>query len=240
MTAVVAGVLLGLAGSLHCVAMCGPLMLAARGRPGPGRGWSAWAVYQSGRLAVYLTLALAAGTAGGILATAGFGRALSVAAGVGMLLAAAPRVRSVGRRALPTPAWSRMAASLGSRIWQAGRERPMRTQLFAGVLNGLLPCGLVYTAVVAALAIGTLEGALLLMTAFGFGTLPALALVRMAASRAPIARRVAGPRVAQALLVVTGLLLIARGAVPVGTGAPGHDAHLPVVRAAVPYARPHH
>jgi len=55
-----AAFILGLTGSLHCVGMCGPLMLAA----GNGGRWESAFAYQSGRILVYILLGALLGTLG--------------------------------------------------------------------------------------------------------------------------------------------------------------------------------
>ena len=78
-----------------------------------------------------------------------------------------------------------------------------------GALNGLLPCGLLYTAVVTAGTLGPLEGALL-MLGFGAATLPALGSVVWLARRLP-RRHVNIRRIGATVTIAVGALLIVRG-----------------------------
>ncbi len=55
--------------------------------------------------------------------------------------------------------------------------KSMSSMFLIGILNGLLPCGLVYTAMIASVAYGSVTGAMTFMLFFGLGTLPMLALV---------------------------------------------------------------
>jgi sulfite exporter TauE/SafE len=80
-----------------------------------------------------------------------------------------------------------------------------------GALNGLLPCGLVYGAVTAAMALGRPWDGALFITMFGIGTTPTLALIWMASSAMPAPIRARLRLAAPCALAITGLLLIARG-----------------------------
>ena len=86
-----AGLMLGLVGSAHCAVMCGPLV-ALGAAHGPRRSRVAAAagvaLYQAGRLGVYLVLGVVMAAAGDLLARSGFSRALSASAGAGLLWSA--------------------------------------------------------------------------------------------------------------------------------------------------------
>ena len=77
---------LGLLGSLHCAAMCGPLMLALPVPPGgPARFIAGRSVYQLGRVTTYCLLGLIAGLVGQSIFLAGLQRTLSISLGVTIL-----------------------------------------------------------------------------------------------------------------------------------------------------------
>jgi uncharacterized protein len=213
MTAFLAGLLLGVAGSGHCLVMCGPLVLAVERRASGNWIPSSMLVYHAGRLLTYQALAVAAGLAGRGLALDGLGRILSVACGVLILIAAAgvPRPAIAGRfRA----AWSRALVQASMAAGRVTRTRPLSGQLLAGALNGLLPCGLAYTAAAAALALGGVTQAALFMAGFGSATLPALFSVSFSAAALPASVRARLRRAAPLALALTGILLIVRGLVP--------------------------
>lgn len=231
---VVAGALLGLLGSGHCVGMCGPLVLAVGL---PARGASAGVrlvhvvTYHMGRIATYALLGLVAGAAGSAIALAGLGRVLAVAGGV-LLVAAALGPGLLRRQYSWTGAWIGAAARAGAlaRGWQAGH--PLAGRFGAGLANGLLPCGLVYAALATALASGSVGGAVLTMTAFGAGTVPALAALSLSAAHLSIEWRRRLSRVAPIGLAIVGVLLIVRGLTPPHT-APAAATPAPAVQAHV-------
>lgn len=206
MTALAAGLLLGVAGSVHCVAMCGPLVLAVR----HARDARGVALYHGARVAVYAALGLLAGVAGHAVSALGLGRALSVVGGVALVAIALRRMgvaRGVGQG-------GRAARAIG-RAMRLARERtagrPRLAAMAAGALNALLPCGLVYAALAAAAATATVGGASGLMLAFGLGTIPALAALPLIARAFPSTWRSRLRLAAPAGLAIVGVMLIMRG-----------------------------
>jgi uncharacterized protein len=177
-----AALVAGAAGSVHCLAMCGGLsgalgLRARRNGAAPGRVFVHSAAYQIGRIASYGIAGALVGAFGGVLQAAfDFGRVALIArilAGL-ILIAAAIGVlfkwRPLGRLEL-----------LGGRLWNhiapLARAVPadgLRGSLLLGMIWGWLPCGLVYSMLlVAALAGSALMGAAT-MVSFGVGTAPAV------------------------------------------------------------------
>jgi sulfite exporter TauE/SafE len=213
MTALWAGLALGVAGSGHCAGMCGPLVLVANPRAGEGgRGATLGlhvALYHAGRVSTYVLLGLVAGGAGGIIAGAGLGRVLALAAGVVLIVTA---LRGAG---LPgTTGQGVLARAIAGALGRAGQwmRRHRLTGPFAfGAVNGLLPCGLVYAAVTAAAGLGNPSEALLFMAGFGLGSVPMLAAIALSGKglAAMLPRRIR--RIAPIAVAVAGLLLVVRG-----------------------------
>jgi len=217
MMTLLGGLALGVAGSAHCAAMCGPLvLLAGARRPGPGQpeGRVAWAGrtlrYHGGRVLVYGVLGSLAGVGGAAAARAGFGRTLAVLAGIALLLQAAA--------ALPWVSRGRAAQALAAGITRgvsaiagALRRRGVQGPFALGALNGLLPCGLVYAALTAAAGLGSLPQAIGFMLAFGLGTAPVLVFLGLASGAITAHVPVRVRRAAPAVLAIVGVLLIVRG-----------------------------
>lgn len=204
MTTALAGFVLGLAGSLHCAGMCGPLALFAR-RP----GHAPFFVYHASRIGVYLVLGGVAGWTGAAIAGAGWRSGLATAAGlvlIGQALGFPRRWRSAWRGRLT----SAIAARLATLSCAMPRQGVARSAVI-GVLNGLLPCGLLYAALAAAAGLGRSGAAVAFMAAFGIGSLPAFAALTYSAHavapRVPRRLRQAAP----IALAAVGLLLIVRG-----------------------------
>lgn len=201
--------LVGLLGSAHCVGMCGGFVaLLGAGGPGAARRQVAYFAGKTLTYSVYGALAGAAGFALGDL-FAGFGGVLSVGLGVAMVLAGLAVAGVAWGR---TGVVSRFALRLGPVIGRLVQSDRPGALVALGAVNGLLPCGLVYGMVaVAATSGGAAQGALT-MAVFGLSTIPALAVVGAFGSRLRPSGRVAMQRVAGVLVVLMGLLTVARGA----------------------------
>lgn len=203
--------LLGLAGSLHCVGMCGPLLLAfpvdASGRwPILGR----MLTYHAGRILTYAALGLLFGLLGQGVALAGFQQGLSVAAGIFMLTMAFAAWRAERLvKALPGfGAFTRWVQGLMGKLL---RQHPGGATFSVGLLNGLLPCGMVYAALAGAISTtGGTEGSVF-MALFGLGTLPLLLAVSVFGRALSLGARQKIRFVQPVLLTVAGLLLLHRG-----------------------------
>ncbi len=208
-----AAALLGLLTGAHCVSMCGPLVLAvsagARTRTWQSRLLHA-AIYHAGRVTTYVVLGLAAGLVGQMMVFAGFGRVLALAAGA--LLIVAGLIPGLTRL---SPSWAARWIGVAARAAGAARSlrdgHPVAAPFAAGMANGLLPCGMVYAALAAAVAAGSLERAAWTMAAFGAGTTPALAGLTLTAGQIPLVWRRPLSRLAPAGLVFAGVLLVVRG-----------------------------
>jgi sulfite exporter TauE/SafE len=208
----------GLLGSLgHCLGMCGPLVLLvglqskARGRA----GFAVHGLYHLARVAVYLVLGGIAGGIGSLLGlNSGLYRlasAVSLVLGLGVVLVGLiylgwmPLGRFEGAGAWLSKAMNR-ALGLGG-FWGA---------VLLGVLNGLLPCGLVYSSLLVAASTGRATTGALGMLVFGLGTIPALLGVGMGGGVLSVRVRQAMSRVAGVLIVLVGLQLMLRGAGALG------------------------
>lgn len=193
--------LLGLASSLHCVGMCGPLVLAL-----PGSSVWGTVLYHFGRLLVYAALGLLAGVLGWGVAGAGWQQPLSLVLGVCLLfmvLAQLPKLKKI----------TRIGSWLNKRMQPAFRRLwPLAQQpyglLALGALNGLLPCGMVYVALAAALLMPNTMGSMSYMFVFGLGTLPLLVALRMLRRRLPMLH---AQRWMQLTTLCVALLLLLRG-----------------------------
>lgn len=160
--------LLGLVGSLHCAAMCGPLVVAVSSARGTGLSFAtSRLVYNSGRIAIYCAIGLLFGAVGKTFVLAGFQRWLSLAAGAAILLGLLLSTRF----ALKTP-FAKGIMKLKSLFGRLLQRRTLASQFLLGTLNGLLPCGLVYIAAAGAATTLSPLGGALHMAAFGAGTLP--------------------------------------------------------------------
>ncbi len=200
------GLLLGIGGSLHCVGMCGPLVIAmAKLSPTSGTVAATWQ-RSAGRLTTYASLGLAAGAVGHNLDLLGWQERFSLGMGI-LLLIGLCTIRPFSQR-LGIPA---LVARL-SRAWQSQfRLATPSGQFTLGLIHGLLPCGLVYVALAGAAATAHPVLGALFMMAFGLGTLPLLWGCARIATRFQNFSRTWQPRIVPLLVGLTGVLLVLRG-----------------------------
>jgi sulfite exporter TauE/SafE len=168
-----AALLLGLAGAGHCLGMCGGIALALR--PDDRGRRSLPVAYHLGRVLSYTLLGGFIGGAAGAVGLAGWTVLLRVVAALLLL--------SMGLHILNVWRGVEYLERLGARLWQpiaplARRLLPPRhpgQALLLGALWGLMPCGLIYSALGwAAASGGSAPGSAVLMLLFGVGTLPAM------------------------------------------------------------------
>ena len=190
--------LFGLLGGLHCVQMCGPIVLVI----GPRR--SAQLAYHCGRILTYTALGALAGAAGGGLGIlgrmAGLAQGARIVSGAAMIVAGAVMLGFLRRPAL-------VHIQPASYTRAAGRLlRAPRGKLAVGLVLGFLPCGLIYAALLKAMDSATALSGAATMLAFGLGTAAALVALGFAAS-------FAGPwinRAAPFTVMLAGALLLWR------------------------------
>lgn len=203
---------LGLVGSLaHCVGMCAPfVMVVSRQYVVPTGRHAAMAAqlwYTAGRIVTYAMLGAMAASIGHVLDRAGafmgIQRVAAAMAGAALVLwALATLLDRGGRGANGGALFARVARGLKGRL----PPHP----LLIGLFLGLLPCGLLYSAVIAAAPRGgPLEGATALAV-FGAGTAPAM-LGLSFADRVFSGNRPLLNRVSQAFVLVMGLWYLWRG-----------------------------
>jgi len=158
--------LMGFLGSFHCIGMCGPIVLAL-----PSKGVQYKLLYNIGRTVTYVLLGLAVGAVGQGAAFAGLQQSLSV--GVGAVMLIIVLFTKYKQFDLPTNgALNTIYTGVKTKLSPLFKRRSFFAPLFIGVLNGILPCGLVYAALFTALSMGSLVGGANYMLFFGLGTIP--------------------------------------------------------------------
>lgn len=212
---------LGLVSSLHCVSMCGPLVLSYSLPLGARRfpeQIAAHAAYNAGRILTYSALGAIAGllgtTVGFVGNLAGFENAAAIAAGALMVIAGILMLDLVPSKKLqklnPLRYTSRFLKPLGSRISSAS----VGSKFSLGLMLGFMPCGLVYAALLKSMATGTWLAGAWTMTAFGLGT--ALSLLGLGIFSSALSLKISrwGNRLAAISVLLLGLLMVTRGVMP--------------------------
>ncbi|ANH81325.1 hypothetical protein A8C56_10315 [Niabella ginsenosidivorans] len=208
MEAVLIGMGLGMAGSLHCVGMCGPLALSLplshTGRI--GRVVSIL-LYNLGRTATYFLLGTLLGLLGHRMVITAYQQLFAVITGVIILIVL------IAGRYLPD-----VKLLNGFRLWLKralarflSRKNKPATFFMIGMLNGLLPCGMVYMAVASALLIGGPLQSGVFMAAFGMGTLPLMGLLMLTGHHVSFSLRNKMRKLPSYFMAVAAVLIILRG-----------------------------
>ncbi|MBS1858021.1 MAG: sulfite exporter TauE/SafE family protein [Acidobacteria bacterium] len=201
---------LGLVGSLHCLQMCGPIVLTWSVSLPRASALRAHLRYNAGRILTYMMLGAVAGAVGRAIGL--LGRMAGLASGVRILAGGAMVLSGIlmiglfntnGLIAIRRP--SRFSRWIGRNL--LGPERKFQL----GVLLGFLPCGLIYAALLKAVdSGGPVEGALT-MLAFGLGTAVSLLALGAASSLAGFHLSRWSTRLAALCVIATGALLLYRG-----------------------------
>jgi sulfite exporter TauE/SafE len=227
--------LVGLAGSVHCVGMCGgivsafsmapafPVAVVTQAAPRAADSAVRTMAYNTGRIGSYgLAGAIAGGLAGGARTLAGLTSLQVGGYWLANLMLVVLGLYLMG-------AWKGLTRLelLGQGLWS--RLRPLMSyilpldsplkMLALGALWGWLPCGMVYSVLLTAMLAGSAAGGASVMLAFGLGTLPMLLALGMSGARLRLALQRPRVRLAGGLLVLGfGLLGIARaaGGMPMG------------------------
>lgn len=216
----------GFAGSFHCLGMCGGFACAL-GRDPRGRGATVLRhlVYNSGRLTTYCFLGGLAGALGQAIcgpqglsvpmsdSLAPAQSALAITAGLLMICMALQffGLFNFAHRLSTGFGSSTLVKSLRSLLPASGLAAP----LALGVLNGFLPCPLVYAFVAKAASTGDAPHGVLTMMAFGLGTFPAMLMMGGIGRVLTPAWRRRGVRLAGVFILLLGLVTLGRGLLPV-------------------------
>lgn len=165
---------IGLFGSLHCIGMCGPIAIAL---PVPNTSNLSFIIgrflYNIGRVLTYSFLGAIFGLLGSRFVIAGFQQGISIALGVIILLVVLMPSK-YKKIVTQHPLILKLSSPLKESIGVLFKKGTFSSMFLIGILNGLLPCGLVYVALAGAIASGDAISGAAVMILFGLGTVPAM------------------------------------------------------------------
>jgi sulfite exporter TauE/SafE len=201
---------LGAMGSTHCLGMCGPIALSLP--PIKDTAFSRFfgtLLYNFGRVLTYSLIGIMVGSIGETFVMAGWQQGLSIVLGTILLLfILVPHAANFFHTEHFSLRWLKWIRNSIGKLFQ---QRTYASVFFIGLLNGLLPCGLVYIAVAGAIASGsTLNGAVF-MAFFGLGTLPMMWAIGFMGGMVSISLRKTLRKAYPFIVVLMGCLLILRG-----------------------------
>lgn len=220
----VSPLLFGLVGSVHCLGMCGPLVVAysLHLRPGdsakPSGVWPEGAAhhlaFHGGRL---LTYSLLGALAAGLVAIPSFHRVfaglmsgVSLGGGIVMLLFGLSLI-STRKVRFPSLSLPGQGPVMGRAYLRLLASRGLLPKAALGLFSGFLPCMFSFVMIVKAAASGSVLYGFFTMLLFGAGTVPVLFFTGFSASLLSFKLRILGARVAGGMVIAMGVMLIFRG-----------------------------
>lgn len=199
-----AAIILGLGGSLHCAAMCGPLVFSVQHNLGI-RGVSIPLIlYHMGRIGGYLVLGLLFSLIRVPLHLFHLQQYIALISGI-LLLLFVFKNRIPPVRSLLDKTSSALSKAMSG---QYGRQSRLPV---VGFLNGLLPCGLSYAAAAVSVGQTGLNNQLLFMLFFGLGTLPMFLIGSWVGSKLSFFQLKSINRYLRYSMMIAGVLLVLRG-----------------------------
>lgn len=201
----VSGLVLGLGASFHCLGMCGPLVMAV---PIKRTNTLTYAFgltqYHLGKMFSYAVLGLIVGLVGMSLQTFKSLQILSVVSGVFIIIFAWGKFIKISFGQRITQKFVRFSSGALRILFKS--EIPFKP-FFFGIINGLLPCGLVYIALMNSLVVGSPFQGALAMAFFGLGTIPVLTVARLVSGKIQWKTN----RLTPILITLVGLMIVFRG-----------------------------
>ena len=206
-----AAITLGLLGSFHCIGMCGPIALALPVHHYSSlKKYTGIIFYNAGRILTYTTLGLLFGLLGQSFFIGGFQQVISVSIGILLLLSVVlPRFRFFGSNS--TTFLYSFISSIKNSLGNLFNKKGLHFLFFIGVLNGLLPCGLVYLGIAGAIASGNYLRGAEFMFYFGLGTAPIMFSVALLGQFVSLKYRNAIRKTMPVMVSIMAIMLIIRG-----------------------------
>lgn len=211
MSILISAFILGIMGSVHCAGMCGPIAIALplHGNSLSGKIFGG-SLYNLGRTITYGIMGALFGMLGQGLALIGFQQKISVVMGSLMIISVLFPALFRNQYSMEK-SWISLVGKLKKTIGKMFSIRSFQSLFFIGMLNGLLPCGLVYMALAGAIGTGSAALGTLYMLLFGLGTIPMLLGISLAGNLLSLAVRKRINKLIPILVVVVGIFFILRG-----------------------------
>jgi sulfite exporter TauE/SafE len=202
---------LGFASGFHCIGMCGPIALSLGLTKKQATNYYLQNLtYQFGRIVTYSFLGAILGMVGKGFQMAGFQQYLTIGVGILLILMA---IFSFGGKdfASKIPFLSHFLLKVKMNLGKLLQKADYRSRFTTGILNGFLPCGMVYMALTASLASGGIWQSATFMALFGLGTLPFMFAIVLLGNLMTTAFRIKILKFVPVMMIVLGGLFILRG-----------------------------
>ncbi|MBN9336993.1 MAG: sulfite exporter TauE/SafE family protein [Chryseobacterium sp.] len=211
MTFIISAIGLGFASGFHCIGMCGPIALSmGLTKNQKANFYLQNLTYQLGRILTYSILGAVLGIIGQSFELAGFQKYLTVSVGILLIIMA---ISSFGGKDFATkiPFVSKALLKVKMKLGKILQRPDYKSRFATGILNGFLPCGMVYMALTASLAAGGIWQGSLFMLLFGLGTFPFMFTVVFLGNFITTTFRVKILRLIPVMMIFLGGLFILRG-----------------------------
>ncbi len=202
---------LGFASGFHCIGMCGPIALSlGLTKKQALNFYFQNLTYQFGRIFTYAFLGALLGIVGKGFEISGFQSYLTIIAGILLIVMA---VFSFGGKDFSSkiPFLSKLLMKVKLNLGKLLQKADYKSRFATGILNGFLPCGMVYMALTASLAAGGIWQSSLFMALFGLGTLPFMFAVVLVGNLISQNFRSKVLKVIPVMMIILGSLFILRG-----------------------------
>lgn len=198
---------MGFTGSLHCAGMCGPIVWVMPFQHLRGfKKALAIFLYHFGRISTYVVLGLVLQSFRGLFHPE-WQQRVSIILGILLLVLGVLSFFPNRVLKLNAPWAEQVKMLLGKLIGRPG----LSTFLFTGLLNGLLPCGLVYMALAASVSAAAPWEVAGLLYSFGLGTAPMLVAITLLKSKLSLLRLQHFKKMVPILMLTFGGLFVIRG-----------------------------
>ena len=201
----------GLVSRFHCIGMCGPIaMMLPVDRNNEAKKVTQIITYHIGKLTAYGILGLIFGLLGRSFYLAGMQQQLSIIVGVLMIVVALVPEKIFAKYNFSKPVY-KIISKVKSSLGQQFKNKSYKSLFTIGLLNGFLPCGMVYVAIFGAIAMQSVSLGVLYMLLFGIGTIPMLTAVIYISNVLSFSFRGTLQKIIPVVAVVIGMLFIIRG-----------------------------
>ncbi len=208
---------LGLAGSFHCIGMCGPIAFVLPvDRSSKSKLIFQTFLYHLGRIISYSLIGLLFGVIGKGLYLAGFQQRLSILMG-GVMIALVLIPISIFNKYNFTKPLYKIIGQIKQKLGSYLTKKSNKAIFSIGFFNGFLPCGLVYMALLGSISVGNIFNGSLYMVLFGIGTIPLMTGAVFLGNFVNLSIRNKIQKAIPVFVVIIGLLFILRG---LGLGIP--------------------
>ncbi|MEI6852612.1 MAG: sulfite exporter TauE/SafE family protein [Bacteroidota bacterium] len=203
------GFLLGLMGSFHCAGMCGPIALSLPLRGNTfGEKLLSGMLYNLGRTLMYGIMGAIFGLIGQGMYLLGFQRWVSIIMGALMIFSV---LLPMVFKKMEFSKFDFFTGFLRRGLQKLFTFRSYAAMFFIGMLNSLLPCGLVYMAIIGAVAIGNIWYGSLYLILFGLGTLPMMLAISLIGNAITANVRSMLNKIVPYIVILVGVIFIFRG-----------------------------